>query len=27
LKIRKGDIITILMDHLCNDPKEWIKPE
>ena len=27
LKIRKGDLITILMSHLCNDPDHWIKPK
>ena len=27
LKIRKGDMLTILMSHLCNDPNEWIEPE
>ena len=27
LKVRKGDIMTIVMSHLCNDPREWIEPE
>jgi len=27
LKIRKGDLITINMAHLCNNPREWIEPE
>ena len=27
LKLRKGDMITILMDKLCNNPDEWIEPE
>ena len=27
LKIRKGDMITILMGNLCNDPSEWVEPE
>lgn len=27
LKIRKGDIITIMMASLTNDPSEWIEPE
>ena len=27
LKIRKGDIIAIMMNNLCNDPEEWIQPE
>ncbi len=27
LRIRKGDIITIMMGSLCNNPKEWIEPE
>lgn len=26
LKIRKGDVMTIVMSHLCNDPAEWIEP-
>ena len=27
LKIRKGDIIAIMMHNLCNDPEEWIEPD
>ena len=27
LRIRKGDVITIMIDSLCNDPKEWIEPD
>ena len=27
LKIRKGDLFTIYMSRLCNDPDEWIEPE
>jgi len=27
LKIRKGDIISIMMDKLCNNPDEWIQPD
>mmetsp|Transcript_47972 Transcript_47972/g.63507 ORF Transcript_47972/g.63507 Transcript_47972/m.63507 type:complete len:151 (-) Transcript_47972:112-564(-) len=27
LKIRKGDLVTIFIDHLCNDKREWIDPE
>ena len=27
LKIRKGDVITIIISQLCNDPDEWITPE
>ena len=26
LKIRKGDVISIAMESLCNDPAEWIEP-
>ena len=26
LKIRKGDMLSISMFHLCNNPKEWIEP-
>ena len=27
LKIRKGDVINILIDKLCNDPDQWIEPD
>ena len=27
LRIRKGDMIAIMMYNLCNDPDEWIEPE
>ena len=27
LTIRKGDMIAIMMGHLCNDPEAWIEPE
>lgn len=27
LKIRKGDMMSIMMGELCNDPAEWIEPE
>jgi len=27
LRIRKGDLITIMLSKLSNDPKEWIEPE
>ena len=27
VKVRRGDLITISMHHLCNNPAEWIEPE
>ena len=27
IKIRKGDVISIMIDRLCNDPDQWIEPE
>ena len=27
LSLRKGDLVVILIYHLCNNPNEWIEPE